>query len=235
MWDNFQDTLIGLSSFQWVILSLLLNGMLFLLSIVIHIYFEKTSCNKPLQNSLPPLSKSDILSSIITILCNSLVMFIGVTLWKKEWILIHPTGNIIHVILEVFLFIIIMDFLMYVFHYVAHSPYLYRLMHRKHHEHISTNFLSLFVIHPLESLGFGLMMIVLLMCYNFSLLGVTLYIMINLIWGTAGHLNREFFPARSELMGIGTTQFHNKHHLSENKNFGFYTNIWDRIFNTYEK
>ncbi len=124
---------------------------------------------------------------------------------------------------------------MYVFHYLAHTPYLYQLMHRKHHEHISTNFLSLFVIHPLECLGFGLMMIALLISYNFSMLAVTLYILINLIWGTVGHLNREFFPARTELMGIGTTQFHNKHHLYENKNFGFYTNIWDRIFNTYEK
>ncbi len=84
MWDNFQDTLIGLSSFQWVFLSLLLNSMLFLLSIVINIFLERTSSNKPLQGSLHPLSKSDVFSSLVTIICNSLVMLTGVTLWKKR-------------------------------------------------------------------------------------------------------------------------------------------------------
>jgi sterol desaturase/sphingolipid hydroxylase (fatty acid hydroxylase superfamily) len=58
--------------------------------------------------------------------------------------------------------------------------------------------------------------------------------MLNLIWGTIGHLNREFFPASFDHLFIGTTRFHNQHHLDESKNFGFYTSIWDRVFGTYK-
>lgn len=95
--------------------------------------------------------------------------------------------------MEVVALIFLMDFCMYLFHYAAHAPSIYKMLHGKHHEHISTNFLSLFVLHPFETIGFGLMMIVLLMCYNFSLTAIVIYLTINLIWGTIGHLNREFF------------------------------------------
>jgi sterol desaturase/sphingolipid hydroxylase (fatty acid hydroxylase superfamily) len=107
------------------------------------------------------------------------------------------------------------------------------MLHGKHHEHVSTNFLSLFVLHPFETIGFGLMMIVLLMGYNFSLTAIVTYLTINLIWGTIGHLNR-IFSDKFDRLGIGTTRFHNLHHLDERKNFGFYTSIWDRLFGTYK-
>lgn len=130
--------------------------------------------------------------------------------------------------------VLLMDLLMYIFHYLVHHPVIYKILHRKHHEHVSTNFLSLFVLHPLETLGFGLMMIFVFMWYDFSIFSITIYLFINLIWGTIGHLNREFFPKWSEKVFLGTTKFHNQHHLNEQKNFGFYTSIWDRLFKTYK-
>lgn len=123
---------------------------------------------------------------------------------------------------------------MYIFHCLVHHPFIYKILHRKHHEHKSTNFLSLFVLHPFETLGFGLMMISVFMLYDFSIFSITIYLFINLIWGTIGHLNREFFPKWMEQLFLGTTKFHNQHHLNEQRNFGFYTSIWDRIFGTYK-
>ena len=124
---------------------------------------------------------------------------------------------------------------MYLFHYAAHIPFIYKILHSKHHEHVSTNYLSLFVLHPFETIGFGMMMMVLLMCYHFSLAAITIYLFINLVWGTIGHLNREFFPASFDRFFVGTSKFHNLHHLDEHKNFGFYTSIWDRLFGTYKR
>ncbi|WGQ12550.1 sterol desaturase family protein [Pedobacter gandavensis] len=39
---------------------------------------------------------------------------------------------------------------------------------------------------------------------------------------------------RLERWFIGTTAFHNQHHLNERQNFGFYTSIRDRLFGTYK-
>ena len=90
------------------------------------------------------------------------------------------------------------------------------------------------MLHPLEALGFGLMMIAVFMCYPFSIVSITAYLFINLIWGTIGHLNREFFPKWTDKIFLATTKFHNQHHLDENHNFGFYTSIWDRLFRTFK-
>ncbi|MCL1663232.1 sterol desaturase family protein [Elizabethkingia ursingii] len=220
---------------QWLIFSLVVNVFLYLFSIGLYLFVDKTCRKDKLQKEDHPVTKSDFLLSLLTVICNSSIMLLGVFLWKNHWIVLDSNTPAGIIFLEVITLILLMDFCMYLFHYVAHSPYIYKILHGKHHEHVSTNFLSLFVLHPFETLGFGLMMIVLLMCYNFSPVAIVIYLTVNLIWGTIGHLNREFFPKKSDRLGIGTTKFHNLHHMDESKNFGFYTSVWDRLFGTYKE
>ncbi|MFN1218819.1 sterol desaturase family protein [Chryseobacterium kwangjuense] len=218
---------------QWVIFSLLSNILLFLFSISLFTFIEKTCPKQQLQEQSHPITGSDFYLSLLTIICNSFVMLLGAFLWKTGWISLDGNPSVASVLPETLALIILMDLLMYFFHYAAHLPFVYKKLHGRHHEHVSTNFLSLFVLHPFETIGFGVMILTLLMCYDFSIVSISLYLMINLIWGTIGHLNREFFPASFDRLFVGTTRFHNQHHVTENKNFGFYTSIWDKIFGTY--
>lgn len=219
---------------QWIIFSLIINILLYFFSIGLYLFIDKTCRKNLLQEKNHPVSKSDFYLSLFTVACNSLVMLLGIFLWKNGWL--EPESNLSAgiIVFEVIALLLVMDFLMYFFHYAAHLPFVYRLLHGKHHEHVSTNYLSLFVLHPLETIGFGLMMLVVLMCYDFSIISISIYLIINLIWGTIGHLNREFFPAQFDRFFVGTTRFHNQHHQDETKNFGFYTSIWDRLFGTYK-
>ncbi|ROH94718.1 fatty acid hydroxylase family protein [Chryseobacterium cucumeris] len=219
---------------QWLIFSLIVNIFLYLFSIGLYIFIEKTCRKSQLQEKNHPITRSDFYLSLLTIGCNSFVMLLGAFLWKKGWIVPGQTESVIGIIAEVAVLLLLMDFLMYLFHFAAHLPLVYKVLHGKHHEHISTNFLSLFVLHPLETIGFGLMMLVILIGYDFSVISISIYLLLNLIWGTIGHLNREFFPASFDRFFVGTTRFHNQHHLDESKNFGFYTSIWDRLFRTYK-
>lgn len=219
---------------QWLIFSLIVNIFLYLFSIGLYIFIEKTCRKSQLQEKNHPVTRSDFYLSLLTIGCNSFVMLLGAFLWKKGWIVPGQTESVIGIIAEVAVLLLLMDFLMYLFHFAAHLPLVYKVLHGKHHEHISTNFLSLFVLHPLETIGFGLMMLVILIGYDFSVISISIYLLLNLIWGTIGHLNREFFPASFDRFFVGTTRFHNQHHLDESKNFGFYTSIWDRLFRTYK-
>ncbi|QWT87353.1 sterol desaturase family protein [Chryseobacterium sp. PCH239] len=219
---------------QWLIFSLIVNIFLYLFSIGLYIFIEKTCRKSQLQEKNHPVTRSDFYLSLLTIGCNSFVMLFGAFLWKKGWIVPGQTESVIGIIAEVAVLLLLMDFLMYLFHFAAHLPLVYKVLHGKHHEHISTNFLSLFVLHPLETIGFGLMMLVLLVGHDFSVISISIYLLLNLIWGTIGHLNREFFPSSFDRFFVGTTRFHNQHHLDESKNFGFYTSIWDRLFRTYK-
>lgn len=218
---------------EWVVFSLVINVFLYLFSIGLYIFIDKTCRKKRLQETDHPITTSDLFLSLFTVVCNSLVLLTGAFLWKNKWIEIGESMSVGVIFLEVVALLLFMDLFMYFFHYAAHLPWVYKMLHGKHHEHVSTNFLSLFVLHPFETIGFGLMMLVVLMGYDFSVISISVYLMINLIWGTIGHLNREFFPASFDKLLVGTTRFHNQHHLDETKNFGFYTSIWDRLFGTY--
>lgn len=230
---GFGQELTTISWIQWIQLGISLNIGIFLFSIALHQFIEKT-CTKPsLQAVAHPLSIPDLMWSLLTVVCNTLVLLVGVLLLKYNLIHFSDSYSGWSIVIELIFLILIMDLLMYFFHYLAHYPPFYSI-HAKHHEHTSTNFLSLFVLHPAESLGFGFLMICVLMLHDFSIPALALYLLLNTVWGTIGHLNREFFPPKSGKLGIGTTQFHNEHHLVEDKNFGFYTSIWDRLFKTYQ-
>jgi len=231
---NFLAFFEKLSWLEWTVFSLATNVFLYLLSIGLYLFIDKTCPKNKIQTTDHPFLKSDLYLSLLTLLLNISVMLIGVYLWKSGWVTLNESKTILTLLIEIVAIVLVMDLLMYIFHYLVHHPIVYRVLHRKHHEHVSTNFLSLFVLHPLETLGFGLMMIFVFMWYDFSIFSITIYLFINLIWGTIGHLNREFFPKWSEKLFLGTTKFHNQHHLNEQRNFGFYTSIWDRLFGTYK-
>lgn len=224
----------NLSWLDWIIFSLISNAFLYLFSIGFYVFIDKTCSKNKIQMTDHPFLKSDLYVSFLTLFLNIVVMLIGVSFWKTGWISLNESKTILTLLIEIVTIILVMDLMMYIFHYLAHHPFIYKILHRKHHEHKRTNFLSLFVLHPLETLGFGLMMIFVFMWYDFSIFSIMIYLLINLIWGTIGHLNREFFPKWTEQLFLGTTKFHNQHHLNEQRNFGFYTSIWDRMFGTYK-
>lgn len=224
----------NLSWLDWIIFSLISNAFLYLFSIGFYVFIDKTCSKNKIQMTDHPFLKSDLYVSFLTLFLNIVVMLIGVSFWKTGWISLNESKTILTLLIEIVTIILVMDLMMYIFHYLAHHPFIYKILHQKHHEHKRTNFLSLFVLHPLETLGFGLMMIFVFMWYDFSIFSIMIYLLINLIWGTIGHLNREFFPKWTEQLFLGTTKFHNQHHLNEQRNFGFYTSIWDRMFGTYK-
>ena len=63
-----------------------------------------------------------------------------------------------------------------------------------------------------------------------------LYLILNVVFGTVGHLGVEPIPARwvgMPLIGqVAGASFHTQHHQDKEHNFGFYTLIWDRLFGT---
>jgi Delta7-sterol 5-desaturase len=123
-----------------------------------------------------------------------------------------------------------------VFHRLVHHPRIFVLFHRFHHRHETTNPFSLFVLHPVEVVGFGSLMIVFLMSYQISVGGLIAYLTINVLWGTLGHSGVEPFPKSFRsvpgLRLLGTSTFHAGHHEHPGYNFGFYTLLWDSVFRT---
>jgi sterol desaturase/sphingolipid hydroxylase (fatty acid hydroxylase superfamily) len=125
---------------------------------------------------------------------------------------------------------------MYLMHRVAHHRWIYGWLHARHHTHESVNSISLLVLSPLEVAGFGGLLIAVMMLIPLSGGAVFLYLGLNILFGTLGHAGVEPFPDSWRhlpvLREIGSSLFHANHHADPERNFGFYTAIWDRIFGT---
>lgn len=173
----------------------------------------------------------------ITNVLNTVVTYVGFWLFSKGWIVISLDTSWQILIDFIFLFVA-MDLLMYVFHIIIHKTFLYKAVHQLHHEATDPGPIDLFVLHPVETIGFGSLWLLLLMVYGFNIYAIIIYLVVNVIFGLTGHLGIEPLPEKLRqwpvIKYLGTSTFHHDHHQDIQHNFGFYTSIWDRLFNTYK-
>ncbi len=183
-----------------------------------------------------PISRAEIRLAAVTVLLNSGVTYAGFWLWRQGLIVI-PEGFSVRALLDFAVLLLGMDLLMYGFHYVIHHTPLHRWVHALHHHYAEPQPIDLFVLHPLETLGFGGLWLLLLAVYPASVWGITAYLVMNVAFGVLGHCGVEPFPAawaRHPLLKyLGSSGFHYEHHQNDQRNFGFYTSLWDRLFGTF--
>ncbi len=195
------------------------------------VFFSK----KRIFDRWEPVEKLELLAAFTAIALNSGISMAGWMLWTHDLITLTQAGWI-KSIFDCIAMVLAMDLGMYVFHRIAHFPVFYRWMHSFHHRHEATNPISLFVLHPVEVIGFGMLMILFLVIHPMSIAGLVAYLVLNVLFGTLGHCGVEPFPSlfsRAPLLRlVGTSTFHAGHHEHRKYNFGFYTLIWDKMFGT---
>lgn len=172
---------------------------------------------------------------ISTVLLNTVVTIIGFWLWRKG-IVQFRTDTGWRLLLDVLLLIIGMDWAMYILHRLAHLKWLFPILHSTHHRYENPCPLTLFVLNPAETMSFGLLWLAVISLYDASWLGMSIYLALNVAFGTIGHLGVEPFPGFVKnaplLKYISARTFHTQHHQNVNHNYGFYTLSWDRLFGT---
>ncbi|WP_405010880.1 sterol desaturase family protein [Kitasatospora sp. NBC_01539] len=182
-----------------------------------------------------PVTVGEAVLVAVAVLLNSGVGVAGWALWKAGWIRLSGALGL-RAVLDLLLLTLVMDALMYSGHRVAHRRRLYRLAHATHHRQVEPRPATLFVLHPLEVLGFGGAWLAVLLVREVSAAALGGYVLVNLVFGLLGHLGVEPLPARARRLGVfrwvALPMFHVGHHLDPSVNLGFYTTVWDRLFGT---
>ncbi len=183
----------------------------------------------------PALEVVEVAAAISCLLLNTVVTIAGLLLWRQGIIQFRRDVGVL-ALLDVVLLLLVMDFAMYVLHRVAHHPWLYPFLHRMHHRFDRPRPLTLFVLNPAETLSFGALWLAVVSVYSWSWLGMSIYLTLNVLFGTIGHLGVEPFPPSwprlPVLKYLAGSSFHARHHQDLEHNFGFYTLVWDRLFGT---
>ncbi|WP_028978291.1 sterol desaturase family protein [Sporocytophaga myxococcoides] len=182
------------------------------------------------------ISLKEIYWTFATIFFNTLVTLAGYLLFKYGFIVFHLESDLLNILIDFVVLIFAMDLLMYVFHRAIHKmSFVYRY-HDLHHAYDTPTAISLFVLHPIEVMGFGSLWLMLLFAVDFSIYAVMLYLVFNVAMGIIGHLRKEIVPKAVKynvcFQWLANTGFHVDHHQHEQHNFGFYTKVWDRLFGT---
>ncbi|UIR56587.1 sterol desaturase family protein [Sphingobacterium sp. SRCM116780] len=207
------------------------NFLLFLLSILFYEIIHKIYNQHDQLVARHPILQGDIWNALFNMLLNGVVAIVGLYLMRMEWM------KIIDFRWETFLFkflavFFLIDFLMFILHWLVHKSFLYRYFHYRHHVFERTNALSLFVMHPLENLMFGCVLIITFILVPCDIFTIVFYLAFNLLWGILGHLGFNLFHFKNRLITNG--MFHMHHHHDIHVNFGFYTSLWDKFFKTYK-
>ncbi|MBV8256018.1 MAG: sterol desaturase family protein [Chitinophaga sp.] len=229
---QYLDTLMHMSAWQLFLVFLIQNLLVFAaalgLGYIIRLLFQVPS---------QQITRKEWRLAGITVIINSVITLVGGLLWQSGFIHLQSGWNST-VLTDTIILFLAMDLLMYVFHYLIHHSVLYRYIHQLHHEAIDPTPVDLFVLHPVETIGFGLLWLMVLLSGHFNLLAVILYLCLNVVFGVVGHLGFEPLGRHGSgqwkaFQWMGTSSFHHAHHRDINGNFGFYTSIWDRLFRTY--
>jgi Delta7-sterol 5-desaturase len=183
----------------------------------------------------PDLQGREVAITVSTVLLNTVVTVVGLLLWRAR-IIQFREGLDLWAWLDIPLLLLVMDFAMYVLHRTAHHPLLFPRMHQLHHEFDRPRPLTLFILNPVENLSFGLLWLAVISVYPASWFGMSVYLVLNVLFGTVGHLGVEPLPSWwgrvPVLCYITGSTFHARHHQDLGCNFGFYTLLWDRLFGT---
>ncbi|HLL53174.1 MAG TPA: sterol desaturase family protein [Myxococcaceae bacterium] len=233
--SELETWLSGLSIPAAAALLLLENVVIFVLALAAGAWTRRRFVHRPVSAPPGPLERTEVFFVTTTVLLNTAVTLAGWALWRAGFIQIHE-GTLARAALDTVVLLVAMDLGMYVMHRVAHARLLFGPLHAPHHRYENPRPLTLFVLTPLEAAGFGGMWLALLCVYPVSWLGMSVYLVLNVVFGVVGHLGVEPLPdawARIPVLrDIGTSTFHARHHSLRDYNFGFYTLVWDRLFGT---
>ena len=198
--------------------------LMYLLTIVISFLWSKINNYKTLK-----LTKKDIYNSIIVLVINIIIAIPGYLLFQNGQISFIENSNFIR---DFLLLYIGFDFAMYVLHLASHYVWPFKKFHIKHHTHQYFNAISLYVMEPIETLLFGLLLMLSTWVFTLNIYSFLGFIFFNWLFGVIGHLNTN---SQKQPLLFGNHIFHKTHHQYPNSNYGFYTVIWDKIFETFYK
>lgn len=126
------------------------------------------------------------------------------------------------------------DFFEYWGHRMLHVPFLYKWIHKEHHQFRTPFGLSASVAHPLETIILGAATFIPAIIVRPHLFTFFVWIELRQLDAVLTHCGYDFPNPCHLLSFYGGTKFHDYHHVSFNFNYASRFTIFDKLFGTYK-
>jgi len=196
--EAFFEYLNSLSLISLFLLFLLENISLAVIAVTLGFVFDDL-----VKEMMRLITKQEIYWACSTIFFNTVVTVTGYLLFKYGFIVFHLDFDLIEILVDLVVLTLAMPHLglwhternlLSLFHWAVRKLSFLYTYHDLHHHYSTPTAISLFVLHPIEVLGFGALWLFLLNGIDFSIYAVMLYLTFNVAMGIIGHLRKEFVP-----------------------------------------
>ena len=128
------------------------------------------------------------------------------------------------------------DTYFYFIHRLMHQPFLYKHVHKIHHQSTNPSPWAAYSFHPFEALlEFGILPLF-LFTIPVHFTHIILFFLAMIAYNVYGHLGFELYPKgfANNIWGrwINTSVNHNQHHQFFTGNYSLYFLLWDRVLGT---
>ena len=134
------------------------------------------------------------------------------------------------------LMLLLHDAWFYWTHRLMHHPFLFRHVHKVHHQSVDPSPFAAFSFHPLEALIEAGIYVLFAFLFPVHLLALYGWQLIQMVLNVIGHLGYELYPPSFTTHWLfrwkTPSTHHNMHHARFKGNYGLYFTWWDRWLNT---
>lgn len=146
--------------------------------------------------------------------------------WRYGFVTIDFDASWPRIVTDTAILVVWNEIHFYATHRLLHTRWLFRNVHRVHHESAVPTAFSTYSFHWIESILLGSVMILAMLVHPFSALALLALPIISLLLNTIGHWNYDLFANRAGIRSASVE--HTAHHIRVDGNFGFYLPFFDR-------
>lgn len=122
----------------------------------------------------------------------------------------------------------------FIVHRVMHLPFFMKRVHQVHHQSVTPTVYSVYSFHWLEALLLSTVPISIATFVPLAPLAIFIYPLTSILLNYAGHCNYRFGKGIGEHWTLFGTH-HNEHHYKRRKNYGFASNLLDKLLNKLDR
>lgn len=208
-------------------------------------YYSKVKNNKTDKKLLSqrPLKKEQVKKEIYwSVVSSAIFAFFGaVTYWLylNDFTAIYLDASQFgywYLPLSLLIVLLLHETYYYWVHRAMHFPKIYKVVHKVHHQSLSTTPWTAFSFHPWESIIEALIVPVILMVVPVNIYVLLFYLIFMTFSSMINHLDIEVYPESFRKSAFGKlwidATHHHYHHKEFNTNYGLYFTFWDKLMGT---
>ena len=208
-------------------------------------YYSKVKNNKTDKKILSqrPLKKEQVKKEIFwSIVSSAIFAFFGAIiycLYLKDLTAIYldpAKFGYWYLPLSLLIVLLVHETYYYWIHRAIHIPKIYKVVHKVHHNSLSSTPWTAFSFHPWESVIEALILPILLLVIPLHIYVLLFYLVLMTFSSMINHLDIEVYPEAFRKSWFGKlwidATHHHYHHKEFNTNYGLYFTFWDKWMGT---